>query len=59
MIIHKNFPSRTKLIFENLIFLHRDFVCWGNLHLNMPDYFNPFMPSGNRRTYIIKQTCCF
>ena len=56
MIIHKNFSSRTKLIFENLIFLHRDFVCWGNLHLNMPDYFNPFMPSGNRRTYIIKQT---
>ena len=40
--------GKTKLIFENLIW---EFVCWWNLHLNMPDYLNPFMPSGNRRTY--------
>ena len=36
----------SKLIFENLIFPHGDFVCLWNLHLNMPDYFNPSSPLG-------------
>ena len=47
--------GKTKLIFKNLIFLQKDFICWWNLHLNMPDYLNPFMPSGNRRTYILNE----
>ena len=42
--------GKTKLVFEDLIFPQRDFVCWWNLHLNMPDYLNPFMPSGNKRS---------
>ena len=25
----------------------------------MPDYLNPFIPSGNKRSYILKQTCSF
>ena len=51
--------GKTKLIFENLIFPQRDFVCWINLHLKMSDYLNPFMPSGNKRSYILKQPCSF
>ena len=47
----KDFQGRkTKLIFENLILLQKDFVCWWNLHLNMSDYFNRFMSSGNERS---------
>ena len=64
----KNFQGgKTKLIFENLIFHQKDFndqnlifqafACWWNLHLNMSDCLNPFMPSGNKRSYILKQTC--
>ena len=61
MIVDKNFfqGDKTNLIFENLILPQRDFVCWRNLHVNMPDYLNPFMPSGNKRSYIFKQTCSF
>ena len=51
--------DKTNLIFENLIFPQRDFVCWRNLHVNMPDYLNSFIPSGNKRSYIFKQTCSF
>ena len=57
MIIDKKinfFKIKTKLIFENLIFPQRTFVCWRNLHLNMSDCLNPFMPSDNKRSYILK-----
>ena len=56
MIEDKNFfqGGKTKSIFEYLIISQRDFVCWWNLHLNMPDYLNPFMPSGNNRSYTLK-----
>ena len=51
--------GKTKLINENLIFLQGDFVCWSNLHLNMPDHLNPFTSSGNKKSYILQQTCSF
>ena len=52
MIVDKNVfqGNKTRLIFENLIFSQRDFVRWRNLYLNMSDYLNPFMPSGNKRS---------
>ena len=52
MTVDKNFfqGKKTKLIFENLIIPQRDFVRWWNLHLNMPDYLNPFMHNGNKRS---------
>ena len=61
MIVDKKIfqGGKTKLTFENLILPQRDFVCWSNLHLNMSDYLNHFMPSGNKRSYILKQTCSF
>ena len=61
MIVDKKLFQRgkTKLIFENLIFPLRDFVCWWNLHLNIPDYLKLFMPSGNKRSYFNKQSCSF
>ena len=40
--------NKTKLIFENLIFSRRDFVCWLNLHRNVLNYLNPCMSSGNK-----------
>ena len=55
----KNFKEKTKIIFENLIFPQINFICWWNLHLNMPDYLNAFMSSGNKRSYTLKQTCNF
>ena len=51
--------GETKLIFENLIFPQRDFVCWWNLHLNMPDYLNAFIPSGNKRLYILNKPAAY
>ena len=56
MIVDKFFfhGGKTKSIFENLIFPQRDFVCWWNLRLNVPDYLNPFMTSGNKKSYILK-----
>ena len=49
--------GKTKLIFENLIFPQRDFVCWWNLHVSKFDHLNHFMTSGKKRSYILKGTC--
>ena len=51
--------DKNKLIFENLIFPQRDFVFRWKLHVNMADYFIPFMPSSNKKPYILEQTCSF
>ena len=40
--------SKTKFIFENLILSQRDFVCWWNVHLNISDYLNLFIPGGKK-----------
>ena len=59
MIVDKKIFKEVKLVFENLIFPQRAFVCWWNLHLNISYCLNAFVPSGSKRSYILKQTCSF
>ena len=49
-----------EILFEQ-IFLgaHTGQTVSKNLHLNMPDCLNSFMPSGSKRSYIFRQTYNF
>ena len=48
-----------KSIFENLIFAQRGFVCWWNLHLNISDYVNPFIPGDKKGHISLKNPVAF